>query len=95
MRLIEAVERAATQVDVQFSQLPNAFGRCFLTLGAAGVLLGTLDEIWPTPGHDVLVLRQGGETRLVPASDGVIVRFDRTSGDLWLDPPEQSRPGRS
>jgi 16S rRNA processing protein RimM len=56
----------------------------------AGAPLGTLDEIWPTPGHDVLVVRQHGETRLLPASDKVIVRFDRESGELWLDPPAQA-----
>ena len=58
-----------------------------------GTVLGTLEEIWPTAGHDVLVVRDGGRTRLLAATDEVLVRLERTSDDtrvLTLDPPEGS-----
>ena len=55
-----------------------------------GTPLGTVEEIWPTAGHDVLVVRDGGRTRLLPATDQVLVRLDRLEGgrrELTVDPP--------
>lgn len=52
-----------------------------------GARLGTLEEIWPTASHDVLVVRDGRRTVLLPATDGVIVRLDREARELWIDPP--------
>ncbi len=59
--------------------------RCRLADGKA---LGVVEEIWPTGAHDVLVVRQGASTRLIPATDEVLVRLDRAAGELWIDPPE-------
>ncbi len=59
--------------------------RCRL---ADGEELGVVEEIWPTGAHDVLVVRQGASTRLIPATDEVLVRLDRAAGELWIDPPE-------
>jgi 16S rRNA processing protein RimM len=53
-----------------------------------GTAVGRVEEIWPTGGHDVLVLRDGARRRLVPTTDEVLVRFDRERGELWIDPPE-------
>jgi 16S rRNA processing protein RimM len=86
--------------SVQVASLPEARGddlywRELLgahCLGPQGEDLGTLEEIWPTPGHDVLVLRNATGTRLVPAAEQVLLRFDRERRELWLDPPEQE-PG--
>ncbi len=58
-----------------------------------GTALGTVEEIWPTAGHDVLVVRDGGRTRLLPATDQVLVRLDRLEGGgrgLTVDPPPGS-----
>ena len=62
-------------------------------LAADGTPLGVLEEIWPTAGHDVLVLRSGGKQRLVAASDDAFLRFDAERGELWLDPPAASGTG--
>jgi 16S rRNA processing protein RimM len=45
------------------------------------------EEIWPTGSNDVLVIRDGTRTRLVPALRSVLVRVDATAGELWIDPP--------
>jgi 16S rRNA processing protein RimM len=50
--------------------------------------LPVIDEIWPTPGHDVLVVRSGGETVLIPATEDVLVRLDRDARELWIAPPD-------
>ena len=70
--------------DLYWRELLGA--RC---LGLQGEELGTLEEIWPTAGHDVLVLRSATGTRLVPAAESILLRFDRERRELWLDPPEQ------
>jgi 16S rRNA processing protein RimM len=62
-------------------------------LGPQGEELGTLEEIWPTPGHDVLVLRGPAGRRLVPAAEPILLRFDRERRELWLDPPEEDPAG--
>lgn len=52
-----------------------------------GELLGTVAELWPTRGHDVVVVKSAGRTVLLPATDDVLVRLDRERGELWVDPP--------
>lgn len=49
--------------------------------------LGVVEEIWPTGSNDVLVIRDGTRTRLVPALRSVLVRVDSGAGELWVDPP--------
>ncbi len=49
--------------------------------------LGVVEEIWPGSVNDVLVVRNGGRTRLLPALRRMFVRVDRTAGELWIDPP--------
>lgn len=50
--------------------------------------LGTVEEILPTPLNDVLVVREGDRTLLVPALRHVLVSVDVEAGTLWIDPPE-------
>lgn len=52
-----------------------------------GRALGVVEEIWPTGSNDVLVLREGARTLLVPALEEVLVRVDRDARTLWIDPP--------
>jgi 16S rRNA processing protein RimM len=59
--------------------------RC-LTLN--GEELGTIEEIWPTAGNDLLVVRGGSRTLLVPALRRVLVRVELERGEVWIDPPE-------
>ncbi len=49
--------------------------------------LGVIQEIWPGAQNDVLVVRAGSVTRLVPALRQLLVRLDRAAGELWIDPP--------
>jgi 16S rRNA processing protein RimM len=49
--------------------------------------LGVIQEIWPGAQNDVLVVRAGSRTRLVPALRQLLVRLDRAAGELWIDPP--------
>lgn len=52
-----------------------------------GRVLGTVEEIWPTAAHDLLVVREGTGEWLVPATDAVLVQLDREAGELVVDPP--------
>ena len=52
-----------------------------------GRQLGVIEEIWPGAQSDVLVVRSGEHTRLVPALPELVVRLDRAAGELWIDPP--------
>jgi 16S rRNA processing protein RimM len=58
-------------------------------LDAQGECLGTLVEILPTRGVDVLVVRGDGPDLLLPATSTLIVRVDRERRELWLDPPAE------
>jgi 16S rRNA processing protein RimM len=53
-----------------------------------GEELGTIEEIWPTSGNDLLVVRGGSRTLLVPALRQVLVRVELERGEVWVDPPE-------
>jgi 16S rRNA processing protein RimM len=52
-----------------------------------GRSLGRVEEIWPTPGNDMLVVRSGAGRLLVPALRQLLVRLDPAAGVLWIDPP--------
>ncbi len=52
-----------------------------------GRALGVIDEILPTGSNDVLVVRDGPNTHLIPTLRHVLVRLDREAGVLWIDPP--------
>jgi 16S rRNA processing protein RimM len=54
---------------------------------ADGSLLGYLEEIIPTPAHDVYVVRQAGREVLLPAVEDVIVEVDLVEGVLKVAPP--------
>lgn len=56
--------------------------------GADGALLGYLDHIIPTPGHDVYVVRQGERELLLPAVEEVIVDINLEAGVIKVLPPE-------
>lgn len=57
-----------------------------------GKLLGRLDEVIPTPGNDVYVVKQiiAGKTReiLLPAIGEVIVKVDIAGKTMVVNPPE-------
>jgi 16S rRNA processing protein RimM len=52
-----------------------------------GEELGSIEEIWTTGSNDVLVVRRGDQTLLVPALRKVLLRVDLESRELWIDPP--------
>jgi 16S rRNA processing protein RimM len=54
---------------------------------ADGRVLGQVQEIWPTGGHDLLVVATGGEPVLVPAIEPVLTRVDLGAREIWIDPP--------
>jgi 16S rRNA processing protein RimM len=53
-----------------------------------GTLVGTVEEIWPTAASDLLVVRVGERTVLVPAAAPILDRVDIEGGTVWIDPPE-------
>ena len=75
----------------RFPPLPPGEYYWFQVLGlpvvnvADGALLGYLDHIISTPGHDVYVVRQGEREVLLPA---VFVEFDLKEGVIKASPPE-------
>ncbi len=52
-----------------------------------GALLGRLQEILPTPGHDVYVVVQGQRELLLPAVAEVVVEINLKEGFLKVAPP--------
>lgn len=54
---------------------------------ADGRHLGHVQEIWPTSGHDLLVVATSGEPVLVPAVEPVLTRVDLAAREIWIDPP--------
>lgn len=58
----------------------------------AGILLGSLDEVIPTPANDVYVVRGevDGRSRelLIPAIATVVGNIDLEGGVMVVDPPE-------
>lgn len=58
----------------------------------AGVHLGRLDEVIPTPGNDIYVVRgeQEGQPRemLIPAIGDVVLKIDLEGKTMIVDPPE-------
>jgi 16S rRNA processing protein RimM len=77
----------------RFPALPPGEYYWFQVLGlpvvneADGALLGYLDHIIPTPGHDVYVVRQGEREVLLPAVEDVIVEIDLKAGVIKASPP--------
>jgi len=49
--------------------------------------LGRLEEIWPTGGHDIYVVRQGAREVLLPAVEEVIREIDLAAGCIKVSPP--------
>jgi 16S rRNA processing protein RimM len=54
---------------------------------ADGALLGYLEEIIPTPGHDVYVVRRERGEVLLPAVEEVILEINLEEGYLKVRPP--------
>jgi 16S rRNA processing protein RimM len=52
-----------------------------------GALLGRLQEILPTPGHDVYVVVQGQRELLLPAVAEVVLEINLKEGFLKVAPP--------
>jgi 16S rRNA processing protein RimM len=77
----------------RFPALPPGEYYWFQVLGlpvvneADGALLGYLDHIIPTPGHDVYVVRQGEREVLLPAVEDVIVEINLEEGVIKASPP--------
>jgi len=78
----------------RFPRLPPGEFYWFQVLGlpvvnqADGALLGYLDHIISTPGHDVYAVRQGKREVLLPAVEEVIVEIDLEAGVIKVLPPE-------
>ena len=78
----------------RFPKLPPGEYYWFQVLGLPvvnetdGALLGYLDHIMPTPGHDVYVVRQGEREILLPAVEDVIVEINLEEGVIKALPPE-------
>ena len=57
-----------------------------------GILLGRIEEVIPTPGNDIYVVRgkQNGQPRelLIPATGDVVLKVDLEGGNMIVDPPE-------
>ena len=77
----------------RFPTLPPGEFYWFQVLGlpvvnqADGALLGHLDHIISTPGHDVYVVRQGERELLLPAVEDVIVEINLEAGMIRVLPP--------
>ncbi|MDP2046749.1 MAG: ribosome maturation factor RimM [Deltaproteobacteria bacterium] len=77
----------------RFPRLPPGEFYWFQVLGlsvvneADGALLGYLDYIIPTPGHDVYVVRRGEREVLLPAVEEVIVDINLEAGVIKVLPP--------
>jgi 16S rRNA processing protein RimM len=77
----------------RFPPLPPGEFYWFQVLGlsvvneADGALLGYLDHIIPTPGHDVYVVRRGEREVLLPAVEEVIVEINLEAGVIKVLPP--------
>jgi 16S rRNA processing protein RimM len=77
----------------RFPPLPPGEYYWFQVLGlpvvneADGALLGHLDHIICTPGHDVYVVRQGEREILLPAVEEVIVEINLEEGVIKVLPP--------
>jgi len=52
-----------------------------------GARLGVLEEIIPTPAHDVYVVRGGGREVLIPAVEEVVVEINLKEGFIKVAPP--------
>jgi 16S rRNA processing protein RimM len=76
-----------------FPELPAGEYYWFQLLGLPvydagdGTLLGHLQEILPTPAHDVYVVVQGGREVLLPAVEEVILEINLEQGFLKVAPP--------
>jgi len=64
----------------------DLIGRRCLT--EAGEELGVIEELWPTPACDLLVVRLGEHTRAIPVLDGVIAAVDAEAGTVTVSLPE-------
>ena len=93
----QAEELAGLQVlgdRRRFPKLPPGEFYWFQVLGlpvvneADGTLLGHLDHIISTAGHDVYAVRQGEREVLLPAVEEVIVEIDLEAGVIKVSPPE-------
>jgi 16S rRNA processing protein RimM len=77
----------------RFPMLPPGEYYWFQVLGlpvvneADGALLGYLDHIIATPGHDVYVVRQGEREILLPAVEDVIVEINLEERVIKASPP--------
>lgn len=77
-----------------FPRLPPGEYYWFQLLGlpvydtADGSRLGHLQEILPTPGHDVYVVVQGSREILLPAVEEVILEINLDEGFVRVAPPE-------
>ena len=77
----------------RFPRLPPGEYYWFQVLGLPvydagdGALLGHLQEILPTPGHDVYVVVQDGREVLLPAVEEVIVEINLAEGFIKVSPP--------
>ena len=93
-RAEELAGLAVTGDRRRFPPLPPGEYYWFQVLGlpvvndSDGALLGYLDHIICTPGHDVYVVRQGEREILLPAVEDVIVEINLEERVIKVAPPE-------
>jgi 16S rRNA processing protein RimM len=91
---VDTRSRAEELAGRRFPRLPPGEFYWFQVLGlpvvnaADGTLLGHLDHIISTPGHDVYAVRQGEREVLLPAVEEVIVEINLEAGVIKVLPPD-------
>jgi 16S rRNA processing protein RimM len=96
---LETRERAATWVGAQvridagdLAPLPEGelYWRDLLGLACRtrdGRELGVIEEIWPTPACDQILVKGPAGRWFLPARDDVLIRVDREARTVWVDVP--------
>jgi 16S rRNA processing protein RimM len=51
--------------------------------------LGVVEDIWPTPACDQILIRGPEGSWFLPARDDVLVRVDREERTVWVDVPSE------
>jgi 16S rRNA processing protein RimM len=50
--------------------------------------VGTIDDVWEGPAHDLWVVRADGRECLVPAVAAIVARVDLAARRVVIRPPE-------
>jgi 16S rRNA processing protein RimM len=53
-----------------------------------GARIGTIARLWPTPGGDLYVVKDGEKEYLIPVVKEIVTKIDFAAGRVIVDPPE-------